>query len=62
VVTGAAYFIFSFSIPTISAMRNWLGASAVVTLTYIVFLLFVAVKDGKLIKHYFFTFNFKILR
>ncbi|CAJ2664276.1 unnamed protein product [Trifolium pratense] len=47
VVTGAAYFIFSFSIPTISAMRNWLGASAVVTFTYIVFLLIVAVKDGK---------------
>lgn len=47
VVTGAAYFIFSFSIPTISAMRNWLGASAVVTLAYIAFLVSVAVKDGK---------------
>ncbi|GAU48840.1 hypothetical protein TSUD_186150 [Trifolium subterraneum] len=35
VVTGAAYFIFSFSIPTMSAMRNWLGASAIATLTYI---------------------------
>lgn len=47
VVTGAAYFIFSFSIPTLSSMRNWLGASAVVTLAYIAFLVSVAVKDGK---------------
>jgi len=35
-------------------MRNWLGASAVVTLAYIAFLVSVAVKDGKLIKHYIF--------
>ncbi|KAJ1391915.1 Amino acid transporter, transmembrane domain [Sesbania bispinosa] len=47
VMTGAAYFMFSFFIPTISAMKNWLGASAVVTITYIVLLLIVLVKDGK---------------
>ncbi|KAJ1413235.1 Amino acid transporter, transmembrane domain [Sesbania bispinosa] len=47
VITGAAYFMFSFFIPTISAMKNWLGASAVVTITYIVLLLIVLVKDGK---------------
>ncbi|KAK7330566.1 hypothetical protein VNO77_24761 [Canavalia gladiata] len=51
VITGAAYFIFSFSIPTISAMKNWLGASAVVTFTYIIFVLIVLVKDGKSNSH-----------
>ncbi|RYR29635.1 hypothetical protein Ahy_B01g054081 isoform B [Arachis hypogaea] len=47
VITGAAYFVFAFFIPTISAMRNWLGASAILTLSYIVLLLIVLVKDGK---------------
>ncbi|XP_012567395.2 proline transporter 2-like [Cicer arietinum] len=47
VMTGIAYFTFSFCIPTISAMKNWIGASAVITIVYIVFLLFVVVKDGK---------------
>ncbi|CAI8609819.1 unnamed protein product [Vicia faba] len=47
VITGVAYLIFSFSIPTLSSMRNWLGVSAVVTTAYIAFLLAVAVKDGK---------------
>lgn len=46
VITGAAYFLYSFFIPTISAMRNWLGASAVLTFTYIILLLIVLVKDG----------------
>jgi len=46
VITGAAYFFYSFSIPTMSAMKNWLGISAVLTFTYIIFLLFVLVKDG----------------
>lgn len=59
IITGAAYFTFSFFIPTISAMKNWLGPSAVVTTTYIVLLLIVLVKDGiifiKLIKHSVFT-------
>ncbi|RZB56593.1 Proline transporter 1 [Glycine soja] len=47
VITGAAYFFYSFFFPTISAMRNWLGASALLTFTYIIFLLIVLVKDGK---------------
>ncbi|ONI08185.1 hypothetical protein PRUPE_5G162500 [Prunus persica] len=47
VVTGATYFIYSFLIPTISAMRRWLGPSTVLTFAYIVILLVVAVKDGK---------------
>ncbi|KAK7265613.1 hypothetical protein RJT34_33235 [Clitoria ternatea] len=47
VITGAAYFVFSFSIPTLSAMKNWLGVSAVATFAYIVFVLIVLVKDGK---------------
>lgn len=46
-MTGAAYFFYSFFIPTMSAMKNWLGPSAVVTLTYIIFLLIVLVKDGR---------------
>nr|AFK47001.1 unknown [Lotus japonicus] len=46
-MTGVSYFLFAFFIPTISAMKNWLGASAVLTLTYIIFLLIVLVKDGK---------------
>lgn len=45
-MTGVSYFLFAFFIPTISAMKNWLGASAVLTLTYIIFLLIVLVKDG----------------
>ncbi|KAK7347087.1 hypothetical protein VNO80_21614 [Phaseolus coccineus] len=47
VITGVAYFFYSFSFPTISAMKNWLGVSAVLTFTYIIFLFFVLVKDGK---------------
>ncbi|OIW18314.1 hypothetical protein TanjilG_31454 [Lupinus angustifolius] len=47
VITGAVYFLFSFSIPTISAMRNWLGASALLTISYIIMVLIVLVKDGK---------------
>ncbi|KAK7291586.1 hypothetical protein RIF29_06852 [Crotalaria pallida] len=47
VITGAVYFLFSFFIPTISAMRNWLGASAVFTLSYIIMILIVSFKDGK---------------
>ncbi|RDY04630.1 Proline transporter 1, partial [Mucuna pruriens] len=46
-ITGAAYLFYSFFIPTMSAMKNWLAASAVVTFTYIIFLLIVLVKDGK---------------
>lgn len=53
VITGAAYFFYSFSIPTMSAMKNWLGVSAGLTFTYIIFLLFVLEKDGALTKHGF---------
>lgn len=52
VVTGATYFIYSFLIPTMSAMRRWLGPSTVLTFTYIVILLVVVVKDGT--KSFFF--------
>lgn len=47
VITGAAYFLFAFFIPTMSAMKNWLGACAVLTFTYIVVVYIVVVKDGK---------------
>lgn len=46
IVTGAAYFIFAFFIPTVSAMRSWLGVSTVLTFTYIGILLLVLVHDG----------------
>ncbi|KAF6149517.1 hypothetical protein GIB67_003665 [Kingdonia uniflora] len=45
-ITGAVYFIFAFLVPTLSAMRRWLGMSAVVTLTYIIILIVISVKDG----------------
>ncbi|GAV83964.1 Aa_trans domain-containing protein, partial [Cephalotus follicularis] len=47
VITGVAYCIFAHFIPTISAMRGWLGASTILTLTYTVSLLVALVKDGK---------------
>ncbi|KAF7806010.1 proline transporter 2-like [Senna tora] len=47
VITGAAYFIFAFFIPTMSAMKNWLVASALLTFSYILVTLIVMVKDGK---------------
>ncbi|KAL3748092.1 hypothetical protein ACJRO7_009335 [Eucalyptus globulus] len=46
-VTGAAYFMFAFLIPTMSAMRSWLAVSAVLTFSYIGLLLMVVIKDGK---------------
>ncbi|GMY14988.1 proline transporter 2-like isoform X1 [Fagus crenata] len=47
IITGAAYFLFAFFIPTMSAMRSWLGISTILTFTYIVILLVVLVHDGK---------------
>ncbi|KAA8540743.1 hypothetical protein F0562_024338 [Nyssa sinensis] len=47
IITGATCFIFSFLVPTISAMGRWLGVSSVLTLTYIVILVVVLVNDGK---------------
>lgn len=46
IVTGAAYFMFAFVIPTLSAMRSWLGVSTILTFTYIAILLLVLVHDG----------------
>nr|XP_043608155.1 proline transporter 1-like [Erigeron canadensis] len=45
-ITGAAYFIFSILVPTISSMRKWLIISTILTFTYIVVLLAVVIKDG----------------
>ncbi|XP_059441420.1 proline transporter 1-like [Corylus avellana] len=47
IVTGAAYFIFALVIPTLSAMRSWLGVSTILTFTYITILMLVLVHDGK---------------
>ncbi|KAK3037498.1 hypothetical protein RJ639_030306, partial [Escallonia herrerae] len=47
IITGAAFFLYSFAVPTMSAMRRWLGISTILTFTYIVILLAVLVKDGK---------------
>ncbi|KAF6149518.1 hypothetical protein GIB67_003666 [Kingdonia uniflora] len=46
VISGVAYFIFAFLVPTMSAMKSWLGISAVLTLTYIIILVVILVKDG----------------
>ncbi|XP_030531301.2 proline transporter 1-like [Rhodamnia argentea] len=46
-MTGAAYLAFACLIPTMSAMRSWLGVSTVLTFTYIGLLLMVVIKDGK---------------
>ncbi|KAI6682781.1 hypothetical protein NL676_028694 [Syzygium grande] len=46
-MTGAAYFTFSYLIPTMSATRSWLGVSTVLTFTFIGLLLMVVIKDGK---------------
>ncbi|KAF6149520.1 hypothetical protein GIB67_003668 [Kingdonia uniflora] len=45
-MTGAVYFIFAFLVPTLSAMRSWLGISAIFTFSFIVILVIIMVKDG----------------
>ncbi|XP_066310532.1 proline transporter 1-like [Miscanthus floridulus] len=45
--TGFIYFAFAYFVPTISAMRNWLVASAALTLAYDVALLAILIRDGK---------------
>ncbi|KAL5717965.1 hypothetical protein ACHQM5_010913 [Ranunculus cassubicifolius] len=50
-VTGAVYLIFAFLVPTISAMKNWIGISAFLTFTYIILLLIILVHDGKINKN-----------
>ncbi|KAL5748224.1 hypothetical protein ACOSQ2_025521 [Xanthoceras sorbifolium] len=51
IITGVAFFMFAFSVPTMSAMRMWLVVSFIFTFTYILILLVVLVKDGKSNKH-----------
>ncbi|XP_031505429.1 probable proline transporter 2 isoform X2 [Nymphaea colorata] len=46
VITGAVYFIFSVLVPTMSAMREWLGLSVLLTLAYIGTVTATSVKDG----------------
>lgn len=45
-MTGVIYFAFAYFVPTISAMRNWLATSAVLTLAYDVALLAILIRDG----------------
>ncbi|KAK1435746.1 hypothetical protein QVD17_01515 [Tagetes erecta] len=47
VITGVAYFVFAFLVPTLSSMRRWLGISMVLTFTYIMILLVILFKDGR---------------
>ncbi|KAL9271115.1 Proline transporter 1-like protein [Drosera capensis] len=47
IITGVAYFTFALIVPNMSSMRVWLGVSLVLTLSYIGFMLPVAVNDGK---------------
>ncbi|PIA51550.1 hypothetical protein AQUCO_01100420v1 [Aquilegia coerulea] len=47
IITGVVFFIFAFMVPTISAMKNWIGISVVLTIAYIFLLLLILVKDGK---------------
>ncbi|CAO2824743.1 unnamed protein product [Amaranthus hypochondriacus] len=46
-ITGAAFFLYSFVVPNLSAMRVWLGASTILTFGYIGVLIMAAVNDGK---------------
>ncbi|KAL9228389.1 hypothetical protein vseg_003978 [Gypsophila vaccaria] len=47
IITGVAYFIFALIVPNMSAMRLWLGASAVLTFSYTGVLLVAVIIDGK---------------
>ncbi|XP_004301026.1 PREDICTED: proline transporter 2-like [Fragaria vesca subsp. vesca] len=47
VLTGAAFFIFAFCVPTMSHMGIWLIPSTVITFLYIITLLVVVINDGK---------------
>ncbi|KAH7664254.1 Amino acid transporters domain-containing protein [Dioscorea alata] len=47
VITGFVYFLFAYLVPTMSAMRNWLALSVILTITYEVTLLAILIKDGK---------------
>ncbi|PON85230.1 Amino acid transporter, transmembrane domain containing protein [Trema orientale] len=47
VITGMAFFMFAFFIPTMSAMRTWIGVSTIITFSYTVILLAFMIKEGK---------------
>ena len=47
IITGVAFFIFAFIVPNMSALRVWLGASAILTFSYVGVLLVVSVIDGR---------------
>lgn len=49
IITGTTYFIFSFVVPNLSAMRVWLGLSVILTFGYIGVLLVTTINEGKLI-------------
>lgn len=44
--TGVVYFVFAYLVPTMSAMRNWLSTSAVLTIIYYAALTAILIKDG----------------
>ncbi|KAJ8752069.1 hypothetical protein K2173_001096 [Erythroxylum novogranatense] len=46
IVAGVAYFIFSVCIPTMSAMRAWLGLSVILSAVYITTSLTQCIHDG----------------
>lgn len=46
IITGTTYFIFSFVVPNLSAMRVWLGLSVILTFGYIGVLLVTTVNEG----------------
>ncbi|KAK9108314.1 hypothetical protein Syun_024325 [Stephania yunnanensis] len=46
IIAGVAYFVFSFLVPNISAMRGWLGLSTVATIIYVVGSMVILGKDG----------------
>ncbi|GLJ08763.1 hypothetical protein SUGI_0095280 [Cryptomeria japonica] len=46
IISGVVYFVFSFLVPHLSAMRMWIGISAFLTFIYIVILMKISISDG----------------
>ncbi|KAG9446414.1 hypothetical protein H6P81_012542 [Aristolochia fimbriata] len=46
-ITGALFFVFGVAVPTMSAMRHWLGASTLLAALYIAFLFEILARDGR---------------
>ncbi|XP_068652220.1 probable proline transporter 2 [Aristolochia californica] len=46
-ITGVLLFVFGVAVPTMSAMRHWLGASTIMAALYIAVLLEILVRDGR---------------